>query len=62
MKLSVQPTADVTIAISGHGYDLTLSGTTLTSNADLQQGNWGTAQTVTVKADQDDDGDQDARP
>ena len=55
--LTSQPAGDVTIAISGHsGTDLALSGTTLTSNElTFTTENWGTAQTVTVKAAEDDD-------
>ena len=48
------------MTISGHaGTDLTLSGTTLTNNV-LTSSNWGEAQTVTVKAAEDEDGNQDA--
>ena len=55
--LTSQPAGDVTIAISGHAdTDLTLSGTTLTSNVlTFTTGNWGTAQTVKVVAGEDDD-------
>ena len=56
VKLATQPSDTVTVAISGHdGADLTLSGTTLTFMAD----NWDAAQTVTVKALEDDDGAND---
>ena len=57
VKLATQPSDTVTVAISGHdGADLTLSGTTLTNNQlTFTTTNWGTAQTVTVKAGQDDD-------
>ena len=61
--LATQPAGDVTIAISGHaGTDLTLSGTGLSYDGELTftDQNWGTAQTVTVKATEDGDADQDA--
>ena len=61
--LTSQPARDVTVSISGHsGTDLTLSGTTLSSDNKLTftTANWGTAQTVTVKAAEDDDGVTDA--
>jgi hypothetical protein len=46
------PSDTVSVSITGHaGTDLTLSGTTLTFTVD----NWGTAQTVTVKAGHDND-------
>ena len=50
------------MTISGHaGTDLTVSGTTLTNNVlTFTDQNWGTAQTVTVKAAEDGDADQDA--
>ena len=57
VKLTTQPAGDVTIAISGHaGTDLTVSGTTLTNNVlTFTDQNWGTVQTVKVKAGEDDD-------
>ena len=61
--LTSKPAGDVTVAISGHsGTDLTLSGTTLSNDGKLtfSTANWGTAQTVTVKAAEDDDGVADA--
>ena len=60
--LTSKPAGDVTVTVSGHsGTDLTLSGTTLSSDSKLTftTENWGTAQTVTVKAAEDDDGVQD---
>ena len=62
VTLTSQPAGDVTIAISGQaGTDLTLSGTTLTNNVlTFTTENWGTAQTVKVKAAEDGDADQDA--
>ena len=52
VKLNTQPSADVTVTISGHaGTDVSLSDTEL----DFTPGNWDTAQTVTVTAGQDDD-------
>ena len=60
--LTSKPAGDVTVTVSGHsGTDLTLSSTTLTSDAlTFTTANWGTAQTVTVKAAEDDDGVTDA--
>ena len=60
--LTSKPAGDVTVTVSGHsGTDLTLSGTTLTSDAlTFTTANWATAQTVTVKAAEDDDGVTDA--
>ena len=56
MKLVTQPSDTVIVTISGHdGTDLSLDKTTLTFTVD----NWATAQTVTVKAGQDDDGAND---
>ena len=61
VKLATQPSGSVTVSISGHdGADLTLSGTTLTNNQlTFTTTNWNTAQTVTVKAGEDDDGAND---
>ena len=56
--LSRQPTAEVTVAISGHAdTDLTLGGETLSADYELifTTENWETAQTVTVNAGEDDD-------
>ena len=56
--LTTQPAGDVTVTISGHsGTDLTLSGTSLSEDGELTftSENWGTAQTVKVKAAEDDD-------
>ena len=57
VKLATQPSDTVTVTVSGHdGTDLTLDKTTLTNNQlTFTTTNWGTAQTVTVKAGQDDD-------
>ena len=50
--LDTEPTADVTVTISGHsGTDITLSDTTLAFTTDT----WNTAQTITVTAAEDDD-------
>ena len=50
--LDTQPTADVTVTISGHdGTDVSVTPSTLTFTSE----SWGTAQTVTVSAAQDDD-------
>ena len=57
VKLATQPSAEVTVAISGHtGADLSLDKASLTFTTD----DWNTAQTVTVTAGQDDDGADDA--
>ena len=56
VKLATQPSENVTVTVTGHsGTDLSLDKTTLT----FTTGNWDTAQTVTVKAAQDDDGADD---
>ena len=57
VKLATQPSDTVTVTISGHeGADLTLSGMTLSNNRlTFTTTNWGTAQTITVKAGDDDD-------
>ena len=57
VKLVTQPSDTVIVTISGHdGTDLSLSGTTLSSNMlTFTADNWDVAQTVTVKAGQDDD-------
>ena len=57
VKLSHQPSGAVTVTITGHdGTDLTISGTTLNASDELTftASNWSAAQTVTVKADNDD--------
>ena len=67
VKLATQPSATVTVTISGHdGTDLSLSGTVdnwdepLSSNMlTFTVDNWDVAQTVTVEAGQDDDGAND---
>ena len=54
--LDSQPTAEVTVTISGHdGTDVSVAPATLTFTAD----NWETAQTVTVTAGEDEDAAQD---
>ena len=55
--LATRPSGSVSVSISGHdGTDLTLSGTTLTNNQlTFTTTSWGAAQTVTVKAGEDDD-------
>ena len=62
VKLATQPSGSVIVTISGHdGTDLTLSGTTLTNNQlTFTTTNWGTAQTVTVKAGDDDNADNES--
>ena len=54
VELSVIPTGDVTVSVSGGG-DVTVSPEALT----FSTGDWSTAQTVTVTAAQDDDGADD---
>ncbi len=57
VRLSTQPTAQVTVAITGQaGTDLTLDTASLT----FTTATWNTAQTVTVSAGEDDDADNDA--
>ena len=57
VALSSEPTASVTVAVTGtSGTDLTLSQSSLTFTTST----WGTAQTVTVSAAQDDDATDDA--
>ena len=62
VKLATQPSDTVTVTISGRdGADLTLSGTTLTNNQlTFTTTNWATAQTVTVKASDDDNTDDES--
>ena len=58
VALNTQPSGEVTVAISGHtGTDLTLSGSTLSPNDELTFTvyNWDEAQTVKVKAGEDND-------
>ena len=60
--LDAQPTAEVTVTISGHsGTDITLSGETLANDVlTFSLDNWNQAQTVTVNAGEDDDGADEA--
>ena len=62
VALTTQPTSSVSVSITGHdGTDLSLSGTTLNSDTlTFTVNDWATAQTVTVKAGQDDDAVNDA--
>ena len=56
VKLATQPSDAVIVTVSGHdGTDLSLDKTSLTFTVD----DWATAQTVTVKAGQDDDASND---
>ena len=56
VRLSEQPSENVTVTVTGHaGTDLSLDKTTLT----FTTSNWNTAQTVKVTAAHDDDGDDD---
>ena len=57
VKLATRPSDTVTVTISGHdGADLTLTNNQLTFTTT----NWGTAQTVTVKAGDDDNADDES--
>ena len=59
MVLTSKPVGDVTVAISGHtGTDLSIASPGLSGDDELTftTANWDTAQTVTVKAAEDDDG------
>ena len=58
VKLATRPSGSVSVTISGHdGADLSLSGTTLSSNQlTFTVDDWNAAQTVTVKAGHDDEG------
>ena len=56
VKLGTEPTADVTVTVTGHAdTDLTLRGLSATNTLTFTTSNWNTAQTVTVKAAQDAD-------
>ena len=61
VALATQPSGSVSVSITGQaGTDLSLSGTTLSSDMlTFTVDNWDTAQTVTVKAGQDNDGAND---
>ena len=56
VKLSTQPSDTITVTIGGHsGTDISVSGTALTGNQlSFTALNWSAAQTVTVKAGEDD--------
>ena len=57
VKLATQPSAQVTVAVTGHsGTDVSVDTASLTFTTD----DWSTAQTVTVTAAEDDDGADDA--
>ena len=59
VKLSTQPTGDVSVGIGGHaGTDLTISGNTLANDQlTFTTSNWDAAQTVVVRAGHDHDDD-----
>ena len=61
VALATEPSGSVTVSITGHaGTDLSLLGATLSSDTlTFTVDDWATAQTVTVKAGQDDDGAND---
>ena len=62
VALATRPDEDVTVTLSGHAStDLTISGATLSAANTLTftTTNWQTAQTITVKAEDDADGDDD---
>ena len=62
VKLASQPSGDVTVTIGGHsGTDLSISGAELTGNTlTFTASNWDTAQTVTVKAGEDANADDES--
>ena len=61
VRLSHQPSEDVTVTVTGQaGTDLTLTGLNATNALTFTTDNWNTAQTVTVTAGHDDDGDDDS--
>ena len=61
VALATQPTSSVTVSITGHsGTDLSLSGPTLSTTLTFTVDDWEDAQTVTVTAEEDDDGVTDA--
>ena len=62
VKLATQPSGAVTVTIGGHsGTDLSISGTALTGNTlTFTASNWDTAQTVTVKAGEDANADDES--
>ena len=56
VKLSHEPSEEVTVTVSGHeGSDLTLTGLSATNELTFTTESWHTAQTVTVTAGQDSD-------
>ena len=56
VKLSDEPSEEVTVTVSGHeGSDLTLTGLSATNELTFTTESWHTAQTVTVTAGQDSD-------
>ena len=56
VRLTSEPTAAVTVEIGGHsGTDLRLSGVSPSSTLTFTASNWDTAQTVTVRANEDPD-------
>ena len=56
VRLTSEPTAAVTVEIGGHsGTDLRLSGVSTSSTLTFTASNWDTAQTVTVRANEDPD-------
>ena len=60
MRLGTEPSAEVTVAVTGHsGTDLTLTGLSGTSALTFTTGDWDTVQTVKVTADHDLDGGDD---
>ena len=60
VKLATQPSEEVTVTVSGHdASDLMLTGLSATHTLTFTTANWDTAQTVTVKAGEDDDGTDD---
>ena len=61
VKLSSEPSEDVTVTVSGQaGTDLTLAGLSDDATLTFTTSNWNTAQSVTVTAGQDADGADDS--
>ena len=61
VKLSHEPSEDVTVTVSGQAStDLALTGLSTTNTLTFTDSNWDAPQTVTVTAGQDDDGSDDS--
>ena len=61
VELATQPTEEITVTVTGHsGTDLTIAGLSAANALTFTADNWNAAQTVTVKAGEDDDGVDDS--